>query len=231
MTKGREGNWKCVGSEFNLGEIGNHRGFSNGKLVVISAYKKMEKRIILTKSKKIAKTIDCLCDNLKSLCIRRDQLFQELNDMQVPVQQFKRFDRYFISEKVHPSTKQKTPASEKARVSTKEKPRKKSKGEKRKASEQLKLKPFPKEFGQKMITDVVKEMDRETDKFEFEDQSRLHKLYEPARMRYQKDISSTESVGALDLYKHGTYFGQEDIAKKKSSVPSELTKEQQEIAL
>ena len=200
MTKGREANWKCAGNELNPGKIGNHRGFSNRKLVAISVYEAIEKRNILTKSEKIAKTIDCLCNNLKSLCIRRDQLFQELNDMQVPVQKFKRFDRYFVSEEVCSSSKQKAPASEEVRVSTKEKPRKKLRREKRKTTEQLKAKPFPKEFGQKLITDVVKEMDKGTDEFEFEDQLRLHKLYEPARMHYQEHISLTETAGAVTPY-------------------------------
>ena len=200
MTKGRQANWKCVGNELNLGKIGNHHGFSNGKSVAITVYKAIEKRNILMKSEKIAKMIDCLCDDLKSLCIRRDQLFQELNDMQVPVQQFKQFDRYFISEKVRSLSKQKTSASKEVTVSSKQKPRKKLKGDKRKATEQLKVKPFPKPFGEKLISDIVKEIDRGTDKFEFEDQSRLHKLYQPARMRYQEHISSAESTGAATAY-------------------------------
>ena len=107
MTKGREASWKCVGSKPNLGKIGNYRGFSNGKSLAINVYEAAEKRNSLAKSEKIAKTIDCLCDDLKSLCIQRDQLFQELNDMQVPVQQFKWFDRYFISEKVRSSINKK----------------------------------------------------------------------------------------------------------------------------
>ena len=128
-------------------------------------------------------------------------------------------------------------------------------------------------IGEKLISDVVKDIDRGTDKFEFEDQSRLHKLYQPARIRYQEHISSTQSAGAataypqlpsiaeceillkeakemeetlkitehpqsmvqeseesivpLDLNKDVTYFRQEDIAKEKSSVPFELTKDQE----
>ena len=135
------------------------------------------------------------------------------------------------------------------------------------------MKPFPKAFGEKLISDVVKDINRGTDKFEFEDPLRLHKLYQPARIRYQEHISSTQSAGAataypqlpsiaecetllkeakemeetlkitehpqsmvqesegsivpLDLNKDVTYFGQEDIAKEKSSVPFELTKDQE----
>ena len=100
---------------------------------------------------------------MQNLCFRRDQLFRELNDMKLPVEQFKRFDRYFVTEKVS--------------ASSKEKPKKKSRGEKRKMTEQLK--PFPKELGQKLISNVVKEMDKGIDKFQFEDDTRLQRLYEP----------------------------------------------------
>ena len=70
---------------------------------------RQQKRNFFTKTEKITKGLDSLCHDLKSLCIRRDQLFQELNDMQVPVQQFKRFIRYFITESIDSLTKQKTP--------------------------------------------------------------------------------------------------------------------------
>ena len=103
----------------------------------------------------------------------------------------KRFNRYFITESIDSSTKQKTPSSEELSVSTKQKQRKKLKPEKRKATEQLKPKPFPKALGQKLISDAVKEMDKGMEKFECEDQSMLHKLYESARIRFQEKSAST----------------------------------------
>ena len=119
MTKGKAASWKCVGSKLNIGEVGNRCGFSNGKSMAITVYEATEKQNILRKSENIAKGLDSLCHDLKNLCIRRDQLFQELNEMQLPIKQFKRFNRYFITESIDSSTKQKTPSSKEVTVSTK----------------------------------------------------------------------------------------------------------------
>ena len=192
MTKGKTATWKCVGSEVNIREIGSHRGFSNGKSTAISLYEAKEKQNILTKTENIVKELDSICHDLKNLYIRRDQLLEELNEMHVSVQQFKRFERYFIAESVDSSTKQKTGSRKELSVSTKQKERKKSKPEKRKATEQLKAKPFPKELGEKLLSDAVKEIDRGTDKLELEDEGMLHKLYEPARIRCQERNLSTD---------------------------------------
>ena len=78
--------------------------------------------------------------------------------------------------------------------------RKKSKSEKSKATELLNLKPFPEVLGQKLVSDVVKEMDKGTDKLECEDQLMFHKLYEPARIRFQEKISSIELTGAASTF-------------------------------
>ena len=200
MTKGKAASWKCVGSELNIGEVGNRRGFSNEKSMAITVYEATEKQNILRKSENIAKGLDSLCHDLKNLCIRRDRLFQELNEMQLPIKQFKRFNRYFITESIDSSTKQKTPSSKEVTVSTQKKQSKKSKPEKSKATEQLNPKPFPKVLGQKLVSDVVKEMDKGMDKLECEDQLMLHKLNEPARIHFQEKISSTELAGAASTF-------------------------------
>ena len=114
--------------------------------------------------------------------------------MRLPVQEFKRFDRYFIGDKVCVSKKDQVSVSEEVVPSAKSKTKKKSRGKKRKTTEQLRPKPFPKAFGQKLIADTVKDMDKESDTFDFEDDSRLRRLYEPARMRYEEKISSHQST-------------------------------------
>ena len=76
----------------------------------------------------------------------------------------------------------------------------KSRGEKRKATEQLK--PFPKELGQNLISDGVKEMDTAIDKFQFEDDTSLHKLNQLARGHYLKNFSSVSQ----QLLQHGVLF-------------------------
>ena len=81
-------------------------------------------------------------------------------------------DQVSVSDEVVPLAKSKT--------------KKKSTGEKRKTTEQLRPKPFPKAFGQKLISDTVKDMDKESEMFDFEDDSRLQRLYQPARMHYEE---------------------------------------------
>ena len=114
--------------------------------------------------------------------------------MRLPVQEFKQFDRYFIGDKVCASKKDQISDSDQVVPLAKSKTKKKSRGEKRKTTEQLRPKPFPKAFGQKLISDTVKDMDKESEMFDFEDDSRLQRLYQPARMRYEEKISSHEST-------------------------------------
>ena len=66
MTKGKAASWKCVGSELSISEIGNYRGFTNGKSKAITVYEEREKQNILTKTEKIAKDLDSLCHDLKN---------------------------------------------------------------------------------------------------------------------------------------------------------------------
>ena len=44
------------------------------------------------------------------------------------------------------------------------------------------------------IGDTVKDMDKESEMFDFEDELRLQKLYEPARIRYEEKIPSHQST-------------------------------------
>ena len=56
-------------------------------------------------------------------------MFTELNEMRLPVQEFKHFDRYFIGDKVCASKKDQVSVSEEVVPSAKSKTKKKSRGD------------------------------------------------------------------------------------------------------
>ena len=157
-THGTENVWKCVGSDIAVGEIGHYSKESEGRTYAIYVFEVEEKKKMTIKVQKITMDIDELSKDLKEICIRRDQILNEMSDIKVDIEELKRFSRY------HPEKQHKH--SHKRKVE--EKP-KISKPEKKKKS-------FPAELGEKLIKDVTSE-----DPYDFFDIQELKKLYAPAR--------------------------------------------------
>ena len=68
-TKGLECNWKCVGADLNVGEMGKMSGFKKGREYMVDKLYKKEKEKLLDSTKKMAMNIQELCRDLNALCV------------------------------------------------------------------------------------------------------------------------------------------------------------------
>ena len=146
-----------MGSEISVGEVGLHTKESDGRVHGINVFEVSEKKRMTIKAQKLTKDIEELSKDLKEICLRRDQILDEMSDIKVDVEEFKRFTRY------HPETERKHSHKRKAQGKVKS-----SKPEKKK-------KPFPTELREKIMEDVT-----EGGPFDFSDIQELKMLYEPA---------------------------------------------------
>ena len=88
-TKGVEPNWKCVGYELNIGELCLHAKEVDGRSAAVDTFERTEKRQIAQKAGKLSEDIDGLCHDLNQLCIQRDNIFKEIEDMKINLDQYK----------------------------------------------------------------------------------------------------------------------------------------------
>ena len=66
-TKGVEPNWKCVGYELNIGELGLHAKEADARSAAIDTFERTEKRQIAQKAGKLSEDIDGLCEDLQPI--------------------------------------------------------------------------------------------------------------------------------------------------------------------
>ena len=95
-TKGFEKDWKCVGHHLNVGEVGSRKGFEDGTNYAVDKFNISEKYQILQKAELMATKIDAMCKDLHDLSIKRDQIYKEMQGMKINVEEFKRFERYYV---------------------------------------------------------------------------------------------------------------------------------------
>ena len=93
-TRGTEKVWRCVSSDIAVGEIGHYFKESEGRTYAINVFEAEEKKKMTIKAQKITMDIDELSKDLKEICIRRDQILNEMSDIKVDVEELKRFSRY-----------------------------------------------------------------------------------------------------------------------------------------
>ena len=206
-TKGVEPNWNCVGFELNIGELGLHAKECDAHSAAIDIFERTEKCQIAQKAGKLSEDIDGLCHDLNQLCIRRDDIFKEIEDMKINLDQYKRLRRYYIAKEEKKSRKHK--AQPKGHASG----------------------PTPKQFPQphcdKLLSDATSEMDKDFDVADYEQMERIHDLYEPARKRaacHTKNAQRTSSLPPLPSLE-----GVDHLITNISSEPM-FTMTQQEVA-
>ena len=93
-TCGTENIWRCVGSDIAVGEIGHYSKESEGRIYAINVFEAEEKKKMTIKVQKITMDIDKLSKDLKEICIRQDQILNEMSDIKVDIEELKRFSRY-----------------------------------------------------------------------------------------------------------------------------------------
>ena len=125
--------------------------------------------ILLSDTHKVSADVQGLCHDLNQLCIRRDRIYSEMDSMGIKVDAFKRFDT-FIFKKA--DSKEETENVHK-KLSSKHKKSKESKSEKRSSRACGK---FPKEVRERVLGDVMAELDKQKEGTEVPEQSAIDEV-------------------------------------------------------
>ena len=151
-TKGPEENWKCVGADTTVGELGMRKGYDAAITRCLAVFREKEKMSLLKKTRKVAQDVEDLSRDLKEISIRRDKIYDEMNSMGIQVDEFKRFETFFDE----PTGTTTETAAGHSKKSKKNKERKSSKSD-RKGTEKSSVK-FPQDVRQKILADALPEV-------------------------------------------------------------------------
>ena len=108
-THGTEKVWRCVGSDIAVGEIGHYSKESEGRTYAINVFEAEEKKKMTIKAQKITMDIDKLSKDLKEICIRWDQILNEMSDIKVDVDKHSRKCKVEEKPKISKLEKKKKP--------------------------------------------------------------------------------------------------------------------------
>ena len=89
-TKGPEENWKCVGADTNVGELGMRKGYDAAITRCLKVFQQKEKISLLNTTRKVAKDVQDLSHDVKELCIKRDRIYGEMDSMGLKVDESKK---------------------------------------------------------------------------------------------------------------------------------------------
>ncbi|MCG8626385.1 MAG: hypothetical protein MJE68_30850 [Proteobacteria bacterium] len=160
-TMGEGEKWDCVGAHLNVGEMGRWEGYEEGSTHARDAFYMKEHYALMKKGRKMGEEIEELCQDMYAICIRRDQIYKEMEEMNLKVDAFKRFDTfYYATSKTESTHKRHEKHKETRRGGTSEPTvSKQDKGKKSAKS----CGAFPKQLGAKLLSDAISEIDKETD--------------------------------------------------------------------
>ena len=97
-TKGAAKEWKCVGHNIQLREIGLFTGETDGRRTAVDLFNITENKNILDGTKKAVSAINQLCEDVENICIDRDKVLDELKRLKVKVKSYKRLTSYFVED-------------------------------------------------------------------------------------------------------------------------------------
>ena len=100
-TRGKGPSWQCVGAGRPLNEISLYSGHSEGRKTAIDLFTITINRELLFKTNKMLTDVNQLCCDVKSICIKRDQVIENLEEMKITLGDFKRLTAYYEEEEVH----------------------------------------------------------------------------------------------------------------------------------
>ena len=97
-TKGTGQEWKCVGANIQLKEIGLHVGETNGRHTAVDLFNINENNLRLQGTKKAVHAFNDLYKDIENICIDRDKVLDELKMLNVKINYFKCFTLYYIKD-------------------------------------------------------------------------------------------------------------------------------------
>ena len=97
-TRGAAKEWKCVGHDIELKEVGLYIGETDGRRTAVDLFNINENRNLLQGTKKAVSAINKLCEDVENICIDRDNVLDELKKLKVKVKSFRRYTSYFVQD-------------------------------------------------------------------------------------------------------------------------------------
>ena len=94
-TKGVLKDWKCVGADIWLNEIGLYVGETDGRRTAVDLFNINKNNQLLKGTQKAVHAINQLCQDIENICIDRDNVLEELK---VKVKNFKWFTSYYVED-------------------------------------------------------------------------------------------------------------------------------------
>ena len=97
-TKGTGPDWKCVGADIKLKEIGLYVEETDGQCTAVDLFNINENNFLLQGTKKAVHAINDLCRDIENICIDRDKVLDELKTLKVKINSFKCFTSYYVED-------------------------------------------------------------------------------------------------------------------------------------
>ena len=163
-TKGVEDKWKCVGADDNVGEMGRRSGFEAGRDRTVDHFYEKEKSNLLKEVRRTFANVEGLCQDLSDLCVRREKIYDEVQNIGIKVESFKRLGKFYYD------PPEETGPKETAHKTSKQKKSKQHKSDKSKTAPRSCGK-FSEEVSANILQETVSEMDQGVDLTELPDQS------------------------------------------------------------
>ena len=96
--KGLAQEWKCVGADIRLNEIGLYIGETDGRRTAVDLFNINENNHLLKGTQKAVHAINQLCQDIENICIDRDNVLEELKILKVKVKNFKPLTSYYVED-------------------------------------------------------------------------------------------------------------------------------------
>ena len=161
-TKGVEDKWKCVGADDNVGEMGRRSGFEAGRDRTVDHFYEKEKSNLLKEVRQTFANVEGLCQDLSDLCVRREKIYDEVQNIGIKVESFKRLGKFYYD------PPEETGPKETAHKTSKQKKSKQHKSDKSKTAPRSCGK-FLEEVSANILQETVSEMDQGVDLTELPD--------------------------------------------------------------
>ena len=97
-TKGTGTDWKCVGADIKLKDIGLYVRETDGRRTAVDLFNINENNLLLQGTKKAVHAINDLCRDIERICIDQDKVLDELKTLKVKINSFKHFTSYYVED-------------------------------------------------------------------------------------------------------------------------------------
>ena len=97
-TKGTGHEWKCVGVDIQLKEIGLYVGKTDDRCTAVDLFNINENNLLLQGMKKAVNAINDLCVDIENICINRNKVLDDLKTLNVRIKNFKCFTSYYVED-------------------------------------------------------------------------------------------------------------------------------------